>query len=270
MKLLCAPQYTEHQFNFTRNEKKISGIECHVEFWFSRWRQKLFLGHFSEDLWTFDLVGGDLNICFLVENKCSSHGVGKRNRQECRQQNHINHCRDNTRFKTCVICLWLASFSVEGGCIPHMYILTPRKQNSSSTHFIFCLWSVISSVLQISEEYQLFAFTTDQQTIRRNFSDWRSSTFTSGLLVKCTSRLRCSLIIRMIKMIIGDWWSWWSLIKMIIDELVIDDQDDWWLLMITMIMTIEAKLLIARSEDQLIATVGPQENATGRHCSQIY
>ena len=270
MKLLCAPQYTEHQFNFTRNEKKISGIECHVEFWFSRWRQKLFLGHFSEDLWTFDLVGGDLNICFLAENKCSSHGVGKRNRQECRQQNHINHCRDNTRFKTCVICLWLASFSVEGGCKPQMYILTPRKQNSSSTHFIFCLWSVISSVLQISEEYQLFAFTTDQQTIRRNFSDWRSSTFTSGLLVKCTSRLRCSLIIRMIKMIIGDWWSWWSLIKMIIDELVIDDQDDWWLLMITMIMTIEAKLLIARSEDQLIATVGPQENATGRHCSQIY
>ena len=57
---------------------------------------------------------------------------------------------------------------------------------------------------------------------------------------------------------------------MIIDELVIDDQDDWWLLMITMIMTIEAKLLIARSEDQLIATVEPQENATGRHCSQIY
>ena len=168
MKLLCAPQYTEHQFNFTRNEKKISGIECHVEFWFSRWRQKLFLGHFSEDLWSFDLVGGDLNICFLVENKCSSHGVGKRNRQECRQQNHINHCRDNTRFKTCVICLWLASFSVEGGCKPQMYILTPRKQNSSSTHFIFCLWSVISSVLQISEEYQLFAFTTDQQpTIRR-------------------------------------------------------------------------------------------------------
>ena len=142
MKLLCAPQYTEHQFNFTRNEKKISGIECHVEFWFSRWRQKLFLGHFSEDLWTFDLVGGDLNICFLAENKCSSHGVGKRNRQECRQQNHINHCRDNTRFKTCVICLWLASFSVEG-CIPHMYILTPRKQNSSSTRFIFCLWSVL-------------------------------------------------------------------------------------------------------------------------------